>query len=116
MNEFMGRVTYPFRFSVSLLRSSTDLFTHSSMSRTGTVMSLVNTLSGAVNFGVLVFSLLAFCFLVRGGVFLRTLPWGESVRAADRPLRVLARPMSLCIERGVPGADSGMICMNYEKC
>lgn len=54
----MGLVTYPFLFSTSFLLTSADLFTHSSILRTGIeAISLVKILKGAVSLGVFGFSL-----------------------------------------------------------
>ena len=66
MKEFIGLVTYPFRFSTSVRLTSGDLLTHSSMFRTGILAkSFVKTLKGAVSFGVFGLSaLLAFAFFV----------------------------------------------------
>ena len=58
MNEFIGLVMYPFRFSTSARRSSSDLLTHATMSLSPTSMSLVNSLRGASSFGVLLLTAL----------------------------------------------------------
>jgi hypothetical protein len=60
MNEFIGRVIYPFLFSASLRLTSAVRLTHAFMSLTGMWCSLsVSMLKGAVNFGVLALSPLA---------------------------------------------------------
>lgn len=108
MNEFIGRVTYPLRFSASFRLTSAGRCTQLSMSFSGTSISFVNTESGAVNLGVLDLSslldFLSFLDLVAGDLEIRDLlvPKGESVRLVERPLRV--RMPSLAVaERGVGG-------------
>jgi hypothetical protein len=108
MNEFMGLVTYPFRFSTSFFLTSADLFTHSSMFRTGIeTISLVSILKGAVSFGVFGFSLFAvLTFLAFGIGFARTFSSssGELDGTTVRPLRVRRVVSSISIEdRGVGG-------------
>ena len=69
MNEFMGLVTYPFLFSTSFLLTSADLFTHSSILRTGiAAIPLVKILKGAVSLGVFGFSLFPVLDLLDFGV------------------------------------------------
>lgn len=108
MNEFIGRVTYPLRFSTSFRLVSADRCTQPSMSFMGTSMSLVRIESGAVSLGVFDLSsllgFLSFLDLGAGDFETRDLLVlkGESVRLAERPLRV--RTPSLAVpERGVGG-------------
>src|SRR4051794_17670837 len=80
MNEFIGRVTYPFLFFASARRSSTGRLTHASMSRTGASTSLVRMLKGPVSSGgtVLLFAARVLRF---GEADSCWLPCGESARA-----------------------------------
>lgn len=107
MKEFIGRVTYPLRFSTSLSLSSTGRLTHASMSRTGVTMSLVSTDSGAVSRGVLDLSSLLFLSFFFGAGDLEVLDLlvlnGESVCVrADRPLLV-RMPSLVVFDLGVGG-------------
>ena len=113
MNEFMGRVIYPFLFSASSRLTSAGLFTHSSMFFTGIwCSSAVSMLRGAVNFGVTGLSAFpAFGFLALGVAFGRGLASfrrGELEGATARPLRVVLRPKSSStVDLGVGGEKSG---------
>jgi hypothetical protein len=112
MNEFMGRVMYPFRFSASSRLTSAGLFTHSSMFFTGMwCSSAVRILNGAVSFGVTGLSAFpAFVFLVFGvnlGRGLASFLRGEVEGATARPLRVVLRPKSSsAVDLGVGGEKS----------
>jgi hypothetical protein len=109
MNEFMGRVMYPFLFSTSRILTSAGRLTHSSMFLTGMwASSFVRMLNGAVSFGVFCLSLFAaFAFLVLGVAFGRGLPSvlrGELDVATARPLRVVFRS-SPFVDLGVGGEN-----------
>jgi hypothetical protein len=69
MNEFIGRVIYPFLFSASLRLTSAVRLTHAFMSLTGMWCSFsVIILNGAVSFGVFAFSPLAALVFLAFGV------------------------------------------------
>ena len=108
MNEFIGRVTYPLRFSTSFLRVSGDRCTQASISFTGVSMSLVKIDRGAVSFGVLDLSslldFLSFFDRAAGDFDTRDLLVlkGESVLLAERPLRVRTPSLAVLL-RGVGG-------------
>ena len=108
MNEFMGRVTYPFRFSASFILVSAARCTHPSISLSGTSMSLVSTESGAVNLGIFerssLLDFLSFFDFAAGDFDTRDLLVlnGESVRLVERPLRVRTPSLSVA-DRGVGG-------------
>lgn len=106
MNEFIGRLMYPFGlFSLaSCNRTSVERFTNASMSLTGTAKSLVKTDSGASRGGPSALLDLFFLSFLRGPGDLVALDLpllnGESVLVlAERPLRV--RTPSLVVDRGV---------------
>lgn len=117
MNEFMGRVMYPFLFSASSLLVSADLLTHSSMFLTGMWSSpAVSMLRGAVSLGVTAFSPFAafgfFAFGVAFGRGLASFRRGELDVATARPFRVVLRSISSsAVDLGVGGENSG--CSSY---
>jgi len=105
MKEFMGLVTYPFRFSTSFLLVSAGRSTHAFMSRTGILsMSFVKMLKGAVSLGVFGFSFLPFAFFDFAVALGRALRLsGGFGTIIGRPLRVLLLSSSSIPDLGVGG-------------
>lgn len=108
MNEFIGLVTYPFRFSTSFIRTSAGLVTHSSIFRTGIWSNaFVSSLRGASIFGALGLSLFGCleAFLAFGDLGPRSFSCAATFELCgvlrpviDRPLRVVRRPPLLWSE------------------